>query len=177
MLFKGTPTRCAACLPLTLALGRTSPAIELHMPKFSAKVIPSGNATAVEVPASVLAALDAGARPPVTITINGHKWRSRIAAMRGMSLLGISAANRAASGIAEGEIVQVLLELDAEPRTVPEPEDLAAALTASTRARAAFDRLPFGLKRKHVAAIEEAKSSETRQRRIAKLVAELQSAA
>ncbi len=33
--------------------------------------------------------------------------------MRGKSLIGISAANRAASGIAEGDIVQVNLELDA----------------------------------------------------------------
>ncbi len=41
-------------------------------------------------------------------------------------------------------------------------------------ARAAFNRLPFGLKRKHIAAIEEAKSLDTRQRRIAKLVSELQ---
>ena len=29
---------------------------------------------------------------------------------------------------------------------------------ASTRARAAFDRLPFGLKRKYVAAVEQAKN-------------------
>lgn len=147
------------------------------MIKFKAEVFPSGNATAVEVAEAALAALNAGARPLVAITINGHKWRSRVAAMRGKSLLGISAANRAASGVSGGEIVQVLLELDVEPRTVPEPTDLAAALAASKSARAAFDKLPFGLKRKHVAAIEEAKSKETRCRRIAKLVADLQSAA
>ena len=42
-------------------------------------------------------------------------------------------------------------------------------------ARADFDRLPYGLKRKYVAAIEEAKTSEVRQRRIAKLVATMRS--
>ena len=58
-----------------------------------------------------------------------------------------------------------------------EPEDFAAALDNNKKARAAFDKMPFGLKRKRIAAIEDAKSLETRQRRISKLVAELQSAA
>jgi hypothetical protein len=91
--------------------------------------------------------------------------------MRGLRLVGISAANRAASGIAEGDVVEVLLALDSEPRVVTEPSDLADALDRSPAARAAFDRLPFGLKRKHVTTIEESKSAEVRQRRIAKLVA------
>lgn len=143
---------------------------------FKAIVIPSGNATAVEVPKLVMAALDAGPRPPVAITINGHRWRSRVAAMRGKSLIGISAANRAASGIAEGDTVKVSLELDVEPRTVDEPQDVADALNKSRTVRAAFDALPFGLKRKRVAEIEAAKSDETRQRRIAKLVADMRTA-
>src|SRR5262245_10176447 len=96
--------------------------------KFKAKVVASGNATAVEVPKALLESLSAGARPPVTITINGHSWRSRIAAMRGQSLIGISAANRKASGISEGDRVEVAIELDSEPRTVHEPPDVAAAL-------------------------------------------------
>ena len=97
--------------------------------------------------------------------------------MRGKSLVGISAANRAASGIAQGDLVEVVLELDTEPRVVPEPTDLTEALNKSRKARAAFDGLPFGLKRKHVATIEEAKSTETRQRRIARLVSQLQQSA
>jgi hypothetical protein len=32
----------------------------------------------------------AGARPPITVMINGHTWRSRITVMRGKSLAGIS---------------------------------------------------------------------------------------
>jgi hypothetical protein len=42
--------------------------------------------------------------------------------------------------------------------------------------RAAFDRLPFGLRRKHVASVEEAKAPEIRARRIAKLVETLRGA-
>jgi hypothetical protein len=143
--------------------------------KFRAKVIPSGNATGVEVPARVMKVLGPDPRPLVVVTINGHTWRSRVALMRGQCLVGLSAANRTASGITEGDIIVVDVRLDTEPRIVPEPPDLAKALNDYPKARAAFDRLPFGLKRKHVAAIEEAKAAETRQRRITKLVKTMQS--
>jgi len=54
---------------------------------------------------------------------------------------------------------------------VAEPSDLAEALDGDPQARAAFDRLAYGLKRKHVQAINDAKTPQTRQRRIAKLIA------
>lgn len=60
--------------------------------------------------------------------------------------------------IAEGDVVEVGLRLDAEPRVVAEPPDLADVLDRAPQARAAFDRLPYGLKRKHVRAIEDAQS-------------------
>ena len=135
--------------------------------KLKALVIPSGNATGVEVPAEIMKQLGPEARPPVTITINNHAWRSRIALMRGQILIGISAANRAAAHIAEGETIEIDLQPDREPRDIPLPPDLAEALT--DQAKAAFDRLPFGLRRKYLTEIEQAKSPETRQHRIAKL--------
>ena len=138
--------------------------------KFRATVIPSGNATAVEVPAEVMAALGPEARPPVAITINGASWRSRIAIKNGQRLIGISAANRQAAGIDEGDTIEVSVDLDTAPRTVEEPADLSAALDASSTARAAFDKLAFGLKTKHIRDIESAKSDEVRARRIARLV-------
>jgi hypothetical protein len=127
------------------------------------------------VPAEVVGALASGKRPKVAITINGHTWRSRVASRGGRFLVGISAANRAASGIALGDEVEVALELDIEPRVVAEPTDLAEALDADPPAREAFDRLPYGLRRKHVTAVEDSKSAETRQRRIARLIATLRS--
>ena len=141
--------------------------------KFRAIVIPSGNATAVEVPPEIVEALGPEARPPVEIGINGHSWRSRIARMRGQCLIGVSAANRAAAGIAEGESVEVDVRRDEAPREVALPADLAEALQATPGAHAAFARLPFGLKRKHLATIEEARSAETRRRRIEKLATTL----
>jgi hypothetical protein len=141
--------------------------------KFLATIIPSGNATAVEVPQAVADGLGPQARTPITITIHGHTWRSRVALMHGRRLVGISAANRAAAGAAEGDIVEVDIAFDDLPREVAEPPDLTAALNNDLRTRAAFDRMPFGLKRKHVAAIDQAKAAEVRQRRIEKLVASL----
>ena len=86
----------------------------------------------------IMEALGSGPRPLIAVTINGHTWRSRVASMRGQCLVGISAANRAASGIAEGDVVEVDLELDTEPRVVSEPADLAKALHDDPKARAAF---------------------------------------
>lgn len=137
---------------------------------FTTKVIPAGNATGVEVPAEVIEAFQQGKRPKVAITINGHTWRSRVASMGGRFLVGISSANRAGSGVALDDEVEVTLELDTQPRVVAEPADLAKALDTDPHVREAFDRLPFGLRRRHVTTIEDAKSAQTRRRRITKLI-------
>lgn len=138
--------------------------------QFRAVVIPSGNATAVEIPDAVMASLGPEARPPVTITINGYSWRSRVAIKDGQRLVGISAAHREAAGIAEGQAIDLDISLDTAPREVEEPDDLKSALDANPSARAAFDKLPFGLKAKHARDIEAATKPEVRARRVAKLV-------
>jgi hypothetical protein len=140
---------------------------------FRSTMVPAGNATGAEVPAEVVGALGEGKRPKVAITINGHTWRSRVPSKGGRYLVGISAGNRAAAGIDEGDEIEVTLELDTEPREVDEPADLMVALDAVPTVRAAFDRLPFGLRRKHVNDIEAAKTAQTRARRIERLVESL----
>jgi len=139
--------------------------------KFPAHVEPPEPMRGLEVPQQVVEALGAGKRPTVTITINGHSWRSRVAIMRGRYLLGLSNANRQAAGVVTGDEVEVELEFDPEPRVVAEPADLARALDADPLARAAYNRLPYGLKLQHVRAIESAKKPETRRRRIDKTIA------
>nr|WP_279499198.1 YdeI/OmpD-associated family protein [Actinomadura rubrisoli] len=127
----------------------------------------------LEVPPEVVEALGAGKRPAVTITINGHSWKSRVAIMRGRFLLGLSKANRQAAGVVTGDEVEVELERDTEPRVVVEPADFARALDADPIARAAYDRLSHSRKREHVLAIDSAKKPETRSRRIEKALAAL----
>ncbi|MEU6184582.1 YdeI/OmpD-associated family protein [Nocardia sp. NPDC047038] len=142
--------------------------------KFRTHVEPPEPMRGLEVPPEVVAALGEGARPPVTITINGHSWKSRVALMRGRYLLGLSNANRQAAGVEIGEEIEVEVELDTEPRVVVEPPDFAEALDADPVARAAYDDLAYSRKREHVHAIESAKKPETRQRRIEKAIATLQ---
>lgn len=129
----------------------------------------------LEVPPEVVGALGGGKRPPVSITVNGHTWKSRVAIMRGRNLLGLSNANRRAAGVEVGDVVEVELELDTEPRVVVEPDDFARALDADPTARAAYDRLSHSHKRQHVYAIENAKRPETRLRRIEQALAMLRS--
>ncbi|MFD8637016.1 YdeI/OmpD-associated family protein [Streptomyces sp. NPDC059533] len=141
--------------------------------KFRAHVEPPEPMRGLEVPPEVVAALGEGSRPPVTITIEGHSWRSRIALLRGRHLIGLSHANREAAGVEIGEEVEVEVELDTEPRVVVEPADFARALDEDPAARAAYDGLTYSRKHEHVRAIESAKKPETRQRRIEKAVAAL----
>jgi len=109
--------------------------------KFRSYVEPPEPMRGLEVPPEVVEALGGGKRPAVTITINGHSWKSRVAIMRGRYLLGLSNANRKAAGVATGDEVEVEVEIDAEPRVVAEPADFTRALDADPIARTAYDRL------------------------------------
>jgi hypothetical protein len=112
-------------------------------------------ATGIPVPDEVVAALGAGKRPPVRVTINGYTYRSTVAVMGGANLIALSADNRAAAGVAGGDEVDV---------------DLDAALNQDPAARRFFESLSYSNKLRHVLAIEEAKTVDTRQRRVAKAV-------
>lgn len=128
--------------------------------------------TGIVVPPEVVESLGAGKKPPVVVTVNGYSYRNTIAVMGGKYMVGLSAEHRAASGLKGGDAIEVDIVLDAAPRTVEVPEDFAAALDAAG-ARAAFDKLAFSLRKEHVRAIEEAKTAETRTRRLEKAVAGL----
>lgn len=139
--------------------------------RFRATIQPSGKtATGVQVPAAVVASLGSGKRPSVRVTINGYTYRSTVASMGGTFMLPVSAEVRERSGVAAGDEVDVDVELDAEPREVTVPPDLAAALDGDVDARRFFDSLSYSNQRRIVLSIEDAKTAETRQRRIAKAV-------
>jgi hypothetical protein len=105
-------------------------------------------------------------RAPVRVTLNGHTYRSTIAAMGGPACIPLRRSNREAAGLEGGETVEVQLALDTEPRLVKPPADLLKALRASPGALERWRALSYTHQREHVEAIDDAKKPETRARRI-----------
>jgi Bacteriocin-protection, YdeI or OmpD-Associated/Domain of unknown function (DUF1905) len=142
--------------------------------RFTALIESSGKTAAgMRVPDEVVAALGPSRKPAVRVTINGYTYRSSVASMGGVFMLGVSNEVRRGAGVAAGQTVDVDIELDTDPREIVVPPDLAEALAADPRAAAFFDRLSYSNKRRIVEPIGQAKAPETRQRRIDKAVATL----
>jgi len=131
------------------------------------------NATGLPVPAEAVAALGSGKKPRVKVTLNGYTYRTSVAVLGGFFMLSLSAENREAAGVSPGDAVEVTLELDTEPLIVTVPDDLAAALANAPGARAAFEALAYSARKEYVRQVESAKAQETRERRIAGIVAKL----
>jgi Bacteriocin-protection, YdeI or OmpD-Associated/Domain of unknown function (DUF1905) len=130
-------------------------------------------ATGIRVPDEVVAALGGGKRIPVSVTINGTRYASTIATMRGEPKIPVSADIRASAGIAAGDRITVELERDEATRTVDVPADLADALRADPAVSARFAALSYSNQRRHVLSITGARTAETRARRIQRVVDDL----
>ena len=140
--------------------------------KFTARVLLSGkSATGVEVPAEIVDALGGGRRPKVKVAIGDYTYRNSVAPMNGTFMLSISAEVRSGAGIAAGDVIEIDLALDTEPREVSVPDDFAHALAENPAAEQFFNTLSYSLRRVHVDSIQGAKSAETRERRITKSIA------
>jgi len=128
--------------------------------------------TGITVPPDVVESLGGGKRPAVTVTLKKHSYRTTIAPMGGVFLIPVSSEHRSAAGIKAGDLLDVVVELDAAPREVEVPADLAAALKKAGLLKA-FDALSFTRRKEAVVAVESAKKQETRERRIEKVVTDL----
>ena len=133
---------------------------------FDTTVTATGNNTGIVVPGNLIDDLGAGSRPAVVVTVNGYEYRNTVGVMGGKHMISISAAVRKETGLKGGDPIHVTLTLADSPREVDVPGDFAAALSADPDAGAFFATLSNSLQRYHVDNISEAKSAETRQRRI-----------
>jgi hypothetical protein len=141
------------------------------MEKFRTELLRGGKtATGIEVPAAIVEALGGGKRPKVAVTINGYAYRNSIAVMGGKYMLSVASDIRAAARVEGGDMVEITLELDTAPREVDIPPDFASALAATPAAKSFFDSLAYSHQLRHVLAINDAKTAETRQRRISKAI-------
>jgi Bacteriocin-protection, YdeI or OmpD-Associated/Domain of unknown function (DUF1905) len=142
--------------------------------RFRTTILAAGKTAAgIEIPIEVLDALGTSRKPPVKVTINGFTYRSTVATVDGRFMVGVSNEVRKSAGVVAGETVDVDLELDTEPRQVTIPPDFGAALDADVGARQFFDGLSYSNKRRIVEPIADAKTPETRQRRIESSIARL----
>jgi hypothetical protein len=137
---------------------------------FTTTIKTEGNNTGIEVPPDIIEKFGAGKKPPVKITIAGYTYRSTVAVLDGHYMVSLSKANREAAGIAGNDQAEITIELDTEPRTVEVPADLLSALSAKAGAKEAFEKLAFSKRKEFVRQVEEAKTQETRDRRIAGIV-------
>ncbi len=130
-----------------------------------------GNNVAIVVPEEVVAAFGRGKRVPVSVTVDGaHTYSTSIASMGGRFLVSFNAATRAATGRGAGDEIEVRLEVDDAPRTVEPPEALRAALADDPAATAAWEALSFSKQKAHALSVSDAKTEETRQRRLDKVI-------
>jgi hypothetical protein len=142
--------------------------------RFQTTLLQSGKtAVGIQVPNEVVEALGAGKRPPVRVTINGYTYRNTIAVMGGVFMVGVSAENREKAQVAGGDEVDVDIELDTEPRQLTLPPDFSAALDRQPDARRLFDAMSRTRQQALVLPIIEAKTPETRQRRLEKALTAL----
>jgi uncharacterized protein YdeI (YjbR/CyaY-like superfamily) len=128
----------------------------------------------IEVPEGIVASFRQGKRPKVSVTIGTYTFRSTMAVYGGRYFLPLNRANRAGAGVELGQTVEVELALDAAPRFVELPTDLARALDADPALREAFDRLAYSTRRDLATSVSEARREETRARRIARITESLQ---
>jgi uncharacterized protein YdeI (YjbR/CyaY-like superfamily) len=130
-------------------------------------------ATGINVPDDIVAALDGGNRPRVRVTVAGYSYQTTVARMGGRFKFPVSAAVREQAGVVAGDQVEVEIQLDTGPRELAVPPALATLLDSHPDAREAFGKLSYSNQKRHVLAVESAKTDETRQRRLAKILDEL----
>ncbi|MDB5118843.1 MAG: hypothetical protein JWN56_61 [Sphingobacteriales bacterium] len=142
--------------------------------KFKTKLFEAGKtATGIKVPAEIVESFEAGKKPPVRITINGYTYRNTIAVMGGVYMVGVSAEHRKGAGVKGGDEIEVTIELDTDPRVVDVPIKLQKTLDENPAAKEYFEGLSNSKKKGIVIPINDAKSDETRDRRIEKAISAL----
>jgi hypothetical protein len=93
--------------------------------------------------------------------------------MRGRHLIGFSNANREVTSVNVGDLVEIELLVDGTPQTAIVPEDLQNAFAERPTEGERFTKLTVSQQKQHIRLIEQAKTKETRSRRIASLLAGL----
>lgn len=104
---------------------------------------------------------------PVRVTLHGTALSLRLARMGGENMIGLSKASRAQAGVEIGGTYDVEIELDEGEREVEVPDELQQALDGDSAARDAYAKLSFTHRKEFARWVAEAKTTPTRERRVA----------
>jgi bifunctional DNA-binding transcriptional regulator/antitoxin component of YhaV-PrlF toxin-antitoxin module len=137
-------------------------------------VIGFGNHASIEIPDKNLAEIGGNRRAPLKVTINGYTYQSTATGVDGKCMVVFPTRDREASGAAAGDRVTVTLELDDGYRHVDVPTALSDALKANGL-NETFHNLTYSKRKEFARQVSEAKADETRERRIQKVIVELES--
>ncbi|MGF7230827.1 YdeI/OmpD-associated family protein [Arachidicoccus sp.] len=141
--------------------------------KFKTTILQTGNNTGIEVSEKILNQLDGGKKPLIVVTINNYTYRSAVGKMGDKFMISLSAENRKNANVKGGDTVEIALELDTAPRTVDTPADLQKALDKNKIAKANFDKLAPSKKKAIVVSLTDAKTDDTRNKRLEKAIESL----
>jgi len=141
--------------------------------KFKTTILQFGNNTGICVPEEIIESFGLGKKPPVVITIRNYTYRSTVAVMNGQYLVSLSAEHRNNAKVAGGDEVEIILVPDNEPRTVELPTDFSRALDKNGMAKVNYEKLSYSKRKAIVLSITDAKTQQTRQKRIEKAMESL----
>lgn len=141
--------------------------------KYKTDVLGFGNHASIAIPEEILTQIGGNKRAPLKITVNGYTYQSTATVMDGVCMVVFPMRDREAAGVKSGDKVTVTLELEAGYRDVDIPDVLLAALEIAGIS-ATFKNLTYSKRKEYCRQVAEAKTEETRQRRVAKVINDIQ---
>ena len=141
--------------------------------KYETEVLGEGNHASLLIPDWVLEELKTNKRAPLKVTVNGHTYQSTAVGVAGECRVVFPSADRKAAKVSSGDIVEVTLELDSGYREVRMPAELIKALKANGLTKTLTD-LSYSKRKEFARQVSEAKTEETRLKRIAKVLNNIQ---
>lgn len=142
--------------------------------RFKAELLQNDNMDAgyIKIPFDVEGEYGAK-RVKVKALLNGVEYRGSLVRMQTTChILGIPKVIRNKMGAVFGDIIEVELTKDEEERVIILPDDLKQQL--GEKALSIFKNLSYSQQRKYILSIENAKHENTRAKRIAAVVAEME---
>ncbi len=107
---------------------------------------------------------------PVNGTLNGHQFLQTLVKYSGKWRLYLNTPMRKATNLDVGDIAEVIIEYDAEIRTVPMHPKLELALKKNKKAKTTFDKLTPSRQKEDRGYINFLKNEESVERNIARAI-------